>query len=346
MCERGVASRLSYAMANARKKLRLVHGPTPLERVASLDALIGAELWVKRDDMTAGPEAGNKIRKLEYLLCDALEQNADTVITCGGVQSNHARATAILARRLGLSPVLVLRTPDGRAPEPPWQGNLMLDGLVGADVRFVTPAQYANRDVVLASIADELRSAGRRPYVIPEGGSNGLGALGYVDAMAEVRAQLDSPELREQEAPRRFDAVAHACGSAGTAAGIGIGALLYDVAEEAIVIAVCDDRAYFAKRIDQIQHETFALLPEAQRASAPMRISDEFKGPAYGVPSTEQVMFIREVGRVSGLILDPVYSGKALFGLAHLTTKPERALFIHTGGLPGLLAEPEIFKSR
>jgi D-cysteine desulfhydrase len=333
-------------MASTRKKLRLVHGPTPLERVDSLAALVGAEVWVKRDDMTAGAEAGNKIRKLEYLLADAIDQNANTIVTCGGVQSNHARATAILARRLGLCPVLILRTSDGRAPEPPWHGNLMLGELVGAEVRFVTPAEYANRDLVLASIASELRREGRRPYVIPEGGSNGLGALGYVDAMAEVRAQLDSPEQRAEGAPRRFDAVAHACGSAGTAAGIGIGALLHDVADEAIAIAVCDDRAYFAKRIEQIQHETFALLPEAERASVPLRIADEFKGPAYGVPSTEQVAFIREVARVSGLILDPVYSGKALFGLARMSPKPQRALFIHTGGLPGLLAEPEIFRAR
>lgn len=329
-------------MVSVRKKLRLVHGPTPLERVASLDALVGTELWVKRDDMTAGPEAGNKIRKLEYLLADALAQDADVVITCGGVQSNHARATAILARRLGLSPVLLLRTPEGRAPESPWRGNLMLDALVGADVRFVTPAQYADRDAVLASVADDLRRAGHRPYVIPEGGSNGLGALGYVDAMAEVRAQLDAP-ASEHSAPRRFDAVAHACGSAGTAAGIGIGARVHDVADEVVVITVCDDREYFTKRIQQIQLEAFALLPEAQRASVPLQITDEFKGPAYGVPSAEQVAFIREVARVSGLILDPVYSGKALFGLAHLASKPRRTLFIHTGGLPGLLAEAEIF---
>jgi D-cysteine desulfhydrase len=111
------------------------------------------------------------------------------------------------------------------------------------------------------------------------------------------------------------------------------------------VIAVCDDRDYFAKRIHQIQLETFALLPEGQRASVALRILDEFKGPAYGVPSAEQVAFIREVARVSGLILDPVYSGKALFGLAHLTPKPQRTLFIHTGGLPGLLAESELFAS-
>jgi D-cysteine desulfhydrase len=325
-------------MHTPRTKLRLIHGPTPLERIPPLDALVGTELWVKRDDMTAGPEAGNKIRKLEYLLADAVAHDSDVVITCGGVQSNHARATALLARRLGLKPVLVLRTADGRAPSRPWRGNLLLDALVGADVRFVTPAQYADRDAFLASLADELRSAGRRPYVIPEGGSNGLGALGYVDAMREVRAQLDV-----LGAPARFDAVVHACGSAGTAAGIGIGAKQFDVASEAVAIAVCDDRAYFEARIEQIQREAHALLPDDAQGSAPLRVLDAFKGPAYGVPSADQVAFIRKVAQVSGLILDPVYSGKALYGLARMTPKPERALFIHTGGLPGLLAEPDIF---
>jgi D-cysteine desulfhydrase len=325
---------------SARRKLRLVHAPTPLERFPALDALVGCELWVKRDDMTAGPEAGNKIRKLEWLLADALDQRADVTVTCGGVQSNHARATAILSRRLGLSPVLVLRTPDGRRPEGTPRGNLFLDSLVGADLRFVTPAQYADRDSYFTSLADELRREGRRPYLIPEGGSNGLGALGYIDAMAEVRAQLDA---LGGGAPRNFDAVVHACGSGGTAAGIGIGAQLHDVADEVIVVAVCDDRAFFADRIQRIQTETYALLPESQRTAARLRIVDAFKGPAYGVPTTEQVAFIREVARVSGLILDHVYSGKALFGLAHVSPKPRRALFVHTGGLPGLLAEPELF---
>jgi D-cysteine desulfhydrase len=174
--------------------------------------------------------------------------------------------------------------------------------------------------------------------VIPEGGSNGLGALGYVDAMGEVREQLD-----RLGGPAQFDAVVHACGSAGTAAGIGIGTQLFDIAREAVAIAVCDDRAYFEARIERIQRESFALLPHDAQSSAPLRVLDAYKGPAYGIPSPDQVAFIRKVAQVSGLILDPVYSGKALFGLARMTPKPARALFIHTGGLPGLLAEPAIF---
>ncbi|HKU40944.1 MAG TPA: pyridoxal-phosphate dependent enzyme, partial [Polyangiales bacterium] len=136
-------------MAGWPDKLPLAHLPTPLQRTAALDPLLGCELWVKRDDMTAGPEAGNKIRKLEYLLAAARAQDASHVITCGGVQSNHARATALLARQLGMAPVLVLRTADGQPPAAPWVGNLMLDGLLGAELRFITPAQYGERDRLL-----------------------------------------------------------------------------------------------------------------------------------------------------------------------------------------------------
>jgi D-cysteine desulfhydrase len=295
--------------------------------------------------MTGGAEAGNKIRKLEYLLAAARAQGADTVITCGGLQSNHARATAALARQLGMQPVLLLRTADGRPPALPWLGNLMLVGLLGAELHFITPSQYRDRDRLLSELAAELRRGARLPYVIPEGGSCGLGALGYVDAMAEVRGQLDGgPRERDQAAPpRRFDAVIHACGSGGTAAGISIGAALHDVADEAVAVAVCDDQVYFRERVRAIHAELEASLPELVRSQVPLRIVDEYKGPAYGVASADQSAFIAEVARVSGLILDPVYTGKALFGLARLTPKPARALFVHTGGLPGLLAEPEQF---
>src|SRR5688500_16637375 len=151
-------------------KLALAHLPTPLFRSDALDALVGTRVWVKRDDMTAGAEAGNKIRKLEYLLAAALEQGADTVITCGGFQSNHARATALLARRIGLRPVLLLRTLT-TPPPPPSTGNALIDVLAGAELRAISPAQYGRRDAVMAEVARELAAQGARPYVIPEGGS-------------------------------------------------------------------------------------------------------------------------------------------------------------------------------
>jgi D-cysteine desulfhydrase len=318
-------------------KLALARVPTPIEHNDALDRLIGTEVWVKRDDLTAAGAAGNKIRKLEYLLADALRRKASVVVTCGGQQSNHARATAIVAAELGLRAVLLLRTANP-AERPPVVGNLMLDYLVGADVRFITPAEYRERDSLLARVADQLRKGGAVPYVIPEGGSNGLGALGYVDAMAEVRRQLDEGACGSA---REFDAVVHACGSGGTSAGVALGARRHGGARGGHSIAVCDDRAYFDAVVRRIVEEAVAL--DGTLGAAHPIVHDAFKGPAYGLASDEQLAFIVEVARKTGLLFDPVYTGKALFGLSRLDPKPKRALFIHTGGLPGLLAQSDVF---
>jgi D-cysteine desulfhydrase len=320
------------------QKLSLAHVPTPLFRHDALDRLVGTSLWVKRDDMSAGAEAGNKIRKLEYLLADALERGATTVITCGGVQSNHARATALCCARLGLRSVLLLRTPQPDEPQTV-HGNLLLDRLAGAEVRFILPAQYQNRTELMSDVQHELERQGQRGYVIPEGGSDGLGALGYVDAMQEVRAQLD---LGLGGGPAPFDAVAHACGSGGTAAGVVLGAARWSVAKQVLAMAVCDDRAYFESRIGAIVAHA-RTLDRTLDATAELSVIDTWKGPGYGVATSEQLAFIREVARATGLALDPVYTGKALFALARLAPKPSRVLFVHTGGLPGLLAEAAAF---
>jgi D-cysteine desulfhydrase len=319
-------------------KITLANVPTPLWHHDRLDALVGTEVWVKRDDLTASGAAGNKIRKLEYLAAEALARGATTLVTCGGQQSNHARATAIVAAELGLRAVLLLRTVEPTRP-PPVVGNLLLDYLVGAEVRFITPAQYRERDALMTEVARELGARGERPYVIPEGGSNGLGSLGYVDAMAEVRAQLDAGLAN---GARSFDAVVHACGSGGTAAGTTLGARKYGIAPVTHSMAVCDDRAYFETVVARIIAETVSLDGSLDARARPI-IHDAWKGPAYGLPSAEQVTFIVEVAQKTGLLLDPVYTGKALFGLSRLEEKPRRALFLHTGGLPGLLAQAEAF---
>jgi D-cysteine desulfhydrase len=319
-------------------KLSLANLPTPLWRHDRLDALVGTEVWVKREDLTASGAAGNKLRKLEYLAGEALAQGASTLVTCGGHQSNHARATAIVAAELGLRSVLLLRTVDPRQ-QPPAVGNLFLDYLVGSEVRFITPAQYRERTPLLAEVARELSQKGERPYVIPEGGSNGLGSLGYVDAMAEVRSQLDAGLAGGLAS---FDAVVHACGSGGTAAGTTLGARKYGIAAVTHSIAVCDDRAYFDAVVARIISEMVELDRSLDARARPV-VHDAWKGPAYGLVSPEQLAFIVEVAQKTGLLLDPVYSGKALFGLSRLEEKPKRALFLHTGGLPGLLAQAETF---
>ena len=340
-------------MRRVASRISLVHGPTPLVRRASLDELLGVKLWLKRDDATGGAEAGNKIRKLEFLLADALAQGKDTVLTCGGIQSNHARATAIACAQLGLRSVLYLRDPE-RAPgdpsriarpeELPAGGNVLLDRLVGAEIHLLTPAEYALRGAVLESEAQRIARSGGKPYVIPEGGSNGLGSLGYVVAMREVRAQIDLG-LAGSRAP--FDEVVHACGSGGTAAGVVLGASRFEVAHRVRAVAVCDDAAYFERTIDRIAVEAMGYDPELV-ARTPLVVDDSSRGPGYGVMSAEQKAFLVRVARTTGTILDPVYTGKAMHALAQAVLRGDlargsRVLFIHTGGLPGLLAQAHDF---
>ena len=320
------------------EKLALAHVPTPLWHSPSLDALIGTEVWVKRDDMSAGAESGNKIRKLEYLFAAAVDEGADTIVTCGAAQSNHARATALLGARLGFKSLLFLRTTDPQHPPSP-TGNLLLDRIAGAEVRFITPSDYARRAELMETARGELLRQGRIAYVIPEGGSNGLGALGYVDAMREVREYLDAGFAG---GPLSFDAVVHACGSGGTAAGVVLGAARWKISDRVVAVAVCDDREYFENTVGRIIAEA-RELDASLSGAAELVVEDRFKGPAYGVATEEQLRLIVNVASRTGLVLDPVYTGKAMFGLAHMDPKPRRALFIHTGGLPGLLAQPEAF---
>jgi D-cysteine desulfhydrase len=344
-------------------RLNLVHGPTPILHLTALDELIGASVWVKRDDATSGAESGNKIRKLEFLLADAKARGARVVVTCGGLQSNHARATALMCARVGLRSILLLRVPDPeRARAAPLElgGNVLLDRLAGAEIRFVSPAEYHERGAMLEQARADAEHRGLRAYIVPEGGSNGLGSLGYVEAMREVRDQMRLG-LAGDGAP--FDVVAHACGSGGTAAGVALGAAHFGVARETWAFAVCDDRETFTRTIGRIAVESRGFMPSLPElefvapgsdrrgalesgARARLVVDDRAKGPAYGRMSDEQKRFLVRVARATGLVVDPVYTGKALFGLARAVEGGEiardaRVLFVHTGGLPGLLAQGE-----
>jgi D-cysteine desulfhydrase len=333
------------------RRLNLLHAPTPIVKRAALDELIGVDLWIKRDDATGGAEAGNKLRKLEFLMAQALDHGAAHIVTCGGLQSNHARATAIVSAQLGLGCTLLLRVadappsglpgPDVDAPSAllPVTGNVLLARAVGAHVRLITPRQYDERSACMEKVAADLRDLGKRAYVVPEGGSNGLGALGYVEAMREVREQLDLGLA----GGKAFDVIVHATGSGGTAAGIALGAGTFGVARAVRTFAVCDDRAYFDPIIARIVREATAHDPTVG-APAALTVDDSAKGPAYAVMSADQRQFLARVAKASGLITDPVYTGKALFGLAAAVrrgdiAKGARVLFVHTGGLPGLLAD-------
>ncbi len=327
-------------------RLALAHTPTPVVRApARLLSELGLDasridLWIKRDDVTGGAEAGNKVRKLEYLLAAAQAEGATVLVTCGGLQSNHARATAVLGASLGMRSVLLLRTtsPDLGPESLPLTGNVLVDRLVGAEIRLITPHQYRERTERMAQVAEELRAAGEHPYVIAEGGSSGLGSFGYVRAMLELGRQLELGLA----GGRPFDVVVHACGSGGTAAGVALGAALAGVASELRPMAVCDDTAYFEATIARLVGEARALDPKLC-APIPVRVDDRAKGPAYGVPTETQKRLIVDVARSSGLLLDPVYTGKAFYGLVQAARRGEldgaRVLFLHTGGLPGLLAQ-------
>lgn len=294
-------------------KLDLARLPTPVQYLERFSSWLGAEVYVKRDDLTGLGLSGNKVRKLEWLLADARARGATAVITCGGIQSNHCRATAVAARMLGLQPVLLLR---GERDGPP-DGNLLLDDLLGAEVHLCDASTYRDRrDEVMADLA-----RGRDAYVIPEGGSNGLGALGYVHAAREV-------------APHGpFDVVVCAVGSGGTLAGLALGLDIGPVRG----VAVCDDAATFTTRVQAIAAEVPHATLEAPGGR--WQVIEGYQGPAYGVAEPPVWDTIRTVARLEGLLLDPVYTGKAMHGLVEEVRAGRwggRVLFWHTGGAFGL----------
>lgn len=319
------------------EQVPLARLPTPLQRLDRLSRRWGADVWIKRDDLTGAALSGNKIRKLEFVF--GAHRGKTAVVTCGGAQSNHARATAIAARRLGIVPHLVLRTPDGKAPagDAGCDGNVLLDRLVGAEITWVTPADYRDRrGEIMQRIAGEMRARGLDPFVVPEGASDATGALGYVAMVEELRGQLGS------EGPARFDALVHACGSGGTTAGMAIGVALFGVRTRVVALAVCDDEAYFTRVIGGIVRDFAARHPGAVREEdVRWETIDRWKGVGYAQSTREELDFLRMVGETEGILLDPVYSGKAFRGLAKeieagTFARGSTLCFVHTGGIFGL----------
>jgi D-cysteine desulfhydrase len=313
-------------------RIPLARLPTPLERSPRLGARLGLDLLYKRDDLTGLELSGNKARKLEFLVADAEAAGADVLVTCGGVQSNHCRATAFAAARRGLGAVLLLRTPDPAAPPPP-EANSFLDRLAGAEIRHVSHEQYRRRAEVMAEVASELLARGRRPYVIPEGGSNALGSLGYVLAMAELVDQLPGAW---RSGPVT---VAYAAGSGGTGAGIELGLRLAGWrGARAIGFAVCNDARYFREAISSLCAEArrrWPALPEVPAEE--VLVDDRSVGPGYAEATAEGLELIRSAAREDGVLLDPVYTGKAMLGVAGRAREPgglpsRRVVLVHTGG--------------
>lgn len=311
-------------------RLELARLPTPIERFLRYEqTLPDVELWVKRDDLTGFEWSGNKVRKLEFVLAEALARGCDGVTTCGGINSNHCRATAFLAARLGLETHLFLRSPDGRAPRE-WTGNTLLDRIVGAKIHWITPAEYRERDAMMAQHAASLEESGRRFAIIPEGASSGLGACGFVQAVEELEGQT-------RAAGFEFDHVFHAMGSGGTTAGLVAGRAATSASWALTGIAVCDDVDYFQRKvesiIDEMQPFGFALSSPYER----FEILDQYQGDGYGLARPEELQFYSEVARHEGVVFDPCYTGKAFRGMVEeirsgRVAPGSRVLFWHTGG--------------
>jgi L-cysteate sulfo-lyase len=323
-------------------RVRLGHLPTPLEPMTRLSAHLGGpKLWIKRDDCTGLATGGNKTRKLEYLVADALAQGADTLITLGALQSNHARQTAAAAAKLGLKCVLVL---EERVTQPTdayrHNGNLLLDRLLGATVKFVP--RDSSMTAAAETAADEVRRASGKPYVIPGGGSNAVGAVGYVGCALEILQQAS-------ELGMRVDHVVHATGSSGTQAGLIAGFDGMKSGVRVLGITVGRPRDNQERNVGRLLDETWAHL--GLKGAAPrdnITADDSYFGEAYGIPTKAMKEAVALLAETEGVLLDPVYSGKAMSGLIDLVrqgrfARDDNVVFVHTGGQAGLFAYQPAF---
>lgn len=308
-------------------RVDLALGPTPLHRLARLSAQLGVDLWVKRDDLTGLVESGNKVRKLEFLVGEALAQGADTLITCGTLQSNCCRTVAAVGARLGLRVVLALQGP---APEE-YDGNLLLDRLLGAEIHYCDAAAWARIDQVLGELAERVRAAGGSPYVIPESGATVTGALGYLRCGEELAGQMAQAGLA-------FDAVVVTAFSGGSHAGLLMAQQLAGLRTEVVSVPI----AWEARRVRAYVADTLiqARLRYGLPVDAPptIRLLDGYQGGGRAEVRPEQLEMVARVARLEGLVLDPVYTGKAFYALLDVLRREPAALgrrvcFLHTGGI-------------
>lgn len=324
-----------------KKKLLLSQTPTPIQKWKLPDIPSDVNVWIKRDDLTGLQLSGNKIRKLEFILAEALERGHDSVVTLGGIQSNHCRATAVAAKMLGLEAHLILRTSRALVDQDPGlEGNLMVERMIGAHIHLVTKEEYSRlgQAHLGQELVDDLRRQGLNPYLIPVGGSSALGTWGYMSMVEEIRQQIHEQGLQITD-------IASACGSGGTTAGLGLGIRLANLPMRVHGYLVCDDEQYFAKYIDNLFREMEvdpALL--GQGAEDFIRFV-QAKGHGYAISKREELETSIQVAQHTGIVLDPVYTGKAVHGMiSDIRENPEKwkgrnILFIHTGGLLGVYGE-------
>lgn len=313
-------------------RLELVGAPTPLEFLPRLSDHLGREIYIKRDDVTPMAMGGNKLRKLEFLAAQALREGADTLVTAGAIQSNHVRQTAAVAAKLGLHCVALLENPvDTRQENYLTNGNRLLLDLFQVQVEMCD----ALHDPVaqLEALATRIEAQGFRPYVVPVGGSSALGSLGYVACAQEIASQCEGAVA--------LSSVVVASGSAGTQAGLAVG--LEQLMPETRLIGVTVSRSVEQQlpKVVQLQHEIGASLDLTPRA--PVQLWDDYFAPGYGFPNDGGLEAIKLLAALEGIVLDPVYTGKAMAGLIDGITQgrfPDDGpiLFVHTGGAPALFA--------
>jgi len=323
---------LSLHLLHQFPRLELLGAPTPLEHLPRLSDYLGRDIFIKRDDFTPVAMGGNKLRKLEFLAADALREGADVLLTAGAIQSNHVRQTAAVAARLGLKCVALLENPIGTHAENYLNnGNRLLLDLMDAEVIMVDALH--NPTEQLAEEAMRLEAQGFRPYIVPVGGSNALGALGYVECAQEIAHQ--------SEGVVDFAAVVVASGSAGTHAGLAVG--LEHLLPETELVGVTVSRQVEAQLplVERLR-QSLAEKLEVQ-AKAPITLWDDYFAPRYGEPNDEGMAAVKLLAQLEGILLDPVYTGKAMAGLLDGVSQNRfrregPLLFIHTGGAPALFA--------
>jgi L-cysteate sulfo-lyase len=316
--------------------------PTPLEHLPRLSEKLGPKLFVKREDMTGLAMGGNKVRKLDYLLVDAVKKKADVLVTTSGLQSNWARQTTAAAVKLGMKVVLALRTAQFKEVPSSYDGNLLLDHLMGADVRFLKMEIDSDPSSQLLTIGDELRKKGRNPYVLQLSAAEApLTTVAYVEATKEIVHQSNGEE---------FDHIVVASGGGSTQAGLALGAKIFNLKTRVWGINVgAFKKTTITETIIKSANQASSLLGAKEQLGADeINISDEYYGRGYGINTPESLDAIRTTASLEALIIDPVYTAKAMSGLIDLCRKgffkkDEKVCFIHTGGVPALFAYRDSF---
>lgn len=325
-------------------RVSLGHWPTPLERMDRLRAALGPDcptLYVKRDDCTGLATGGNKTRKLEFLMGEALAQGANAVITFGAIQSNHARQTAAAASKLGLlTDLILIDMVERKGTTYRTSGNVLFDRLLGARMHVVGDGQAQAK---LQEILAEHEAAGRKAYVVPIGGSNAVGSLGYVAAFAEIEAQAKALGVK-------IDAILHATSSGGTQAGLMVGAALSDSATRIMGVNVYKKSVGdIASSVHGLALATMQLVGgDVAAVSSRLHVIDGYQGEAYGLPTDGMLEAVMYAAQTEGLLLDPVYAGKAMAALiGHVRrgkfTRDQTVVFVHTGGTAALAAYADEF---